>query len=89
MGDGTANAVFVVSSESLCGNDGQAAGKTERNQQNDEKYRCRGAQGSQCVDTDEAADDDYVGNLIELLKKVTDEQRYGKFYDKRGGISAG
>ena len=88
MGNGTAHAAFVAGTESLRGNNGQAAGKTERYQQNNEKYRCRRAQGGQCVDTDETADDNDVGNLVELLKKVADEQRQGKFYDKRGGISA-
>ena len=60
-----------------------------REAEQEEQQRAGGADGGERVDAEDAADDDGVGRLVELLDDVADEQGDGEQDDDTPGTTGG
>ena len=76
------HAAVVVSAETLGGDDRQAVGKTDTDHDEHEKQRCGNADRRQRLNAYQPADDDNIGNAVELLKQIANQQRNRKFYNQ-------
>ena len=87
--DRPAHGRVVAGAERLRGRDREAVRHAPREAEQEEQQRARGADGGERVDAEDAADDDGVGRLVELLDDVADEQGDGEQEDDAPGATGG
>ena len=70
-----ADSLGVSGTKALGDGDGKAGADAQGKAQHQKVQRPRGAHGGKGVDTQQTADDDAVGQIIKLLKQVSDQKR--------------
>jgi hypothetical protein len=88
-GDRAAHGGGVARAERLRGRDGEARGHAPGEPEQQEQQAAGGADRGERVDAEVAADDDGVGELVELLDDVAHQQGDGEHEDDAPGTAGG